>query len=90
MKLNRCLECNTKFHYCTNCDYDAAQSDGFCRESCRRKYHDYDKFQVFYKEMIGRLPNKYQNLIDFVSNELWESWIYHKLGVKNDQTTDNN
>ena len=89
MKYKQCLECDSKFHYCSNCDFDPAQSDGFCSEPCRRKYYDYDKFLKFYKELISAYTEKYQKLFEFILDELWESWIYHKIGVKNDKKIDN-
>ena len=67
----KCLQCNTKFHSCSNCSIDYSWEYGFCSKGCWEKSSEYidtiEKFKNFINSLDEKQKEYVKELIDDVN-----------------------
>jgi len=63
----KCKICKKDSHYCTSCDYDKYNFEGYCSKEC---YEQSDEWKLFSKNA----KNFYDSLSKDQKLELWALW----------------
>jgi len=52
MKNKICRYCGAGFHFCTSCDFDFANFEGYCSVECMNEDLLYNDFEMWYNNLV--------------------------------------
>ncbi len=85
-----CKNCKKTFHYCSNCDYDLANSLDFCSDTC---FYDSDIYKSNIKkidEFVESLNVEQLTIFDRMMSEsdIFENYEYEIISKINERLND--